>query len=61
MNKKPYVWEMVKEAINNLDGQASYSQIKDYIKSKYGDVNEKTITAQIIICTVNHIQESIIP
>ena len=54
MSIKPYVWEMVKEAINNLDGQASYSQIKDYIKSKYGDVNEKTITAQIIICTVNH-------
>jgi RecB family endonuclease NucS len=54
MNKKPYVWEMVKEAIEDLDGKASYSQIKDNIKQKYGGVNESTITAQIIVCTVNH-------
>ncbi len=54
MSNRPYVWEMVKEAINNLDGKASYSEIKNYIKQHYDDVNENTITAQIIVCTVNH-------
>ncbi|MHA1265556.1 MAG: endonuclease NucS domain-containing protein [Candidatus Helarchaeota archaeon] len=49
-----YVWQMVKEAIENLDGKATYSQIKDYIKNKFGNVNENTITCQIIVCTVNH-------
>ena len=54
MSQRPYVWQMVKEAINNLEGKASYSEIKDYIKQHYDDVNENTITAQIIVSTVNH-------
>ena len=45
---------MIKEAIENLGGKAAYSEIKDYIKNKYGEVNESTINCQIIICTVNH-------
>jgi len=45
---------MVKEAVESLDGQASYSDIRNYIRNKYGQVNEKTIVAQTIICTVNH-------
>jgi len=45
---------MIKEAIENLGGQASYSAIKQFIWRKYGDVNESTINAQIVICTVNH-------
>ena len=53
MSARPYVWQMIKEAVENLGGHASYSQIKEYIKSKYGDVNESTINAQIIVCTVN--------
>ena len=43
---------MVKEAVESLDGQASYSDIRNYIRNKYGQVNEKTIRAQTIICTV---------
>lgn len=54
MSKRPYVWEMVKETVEDLGGNATYSQIKDNIKQKYGDVNENTITAQTIVCTVNH-------
>lgn len=54
MSQRPYIWEMVKEAVNHLDGKASYSGIRDYIKHHYDDVNENTITAQTIACTVNH-------
>ena len=54
MNSKPYVWQMVKEAIENLGGKATYSEIRKYIKEKYGEINEKTIVCQIIACTVNH-------
>lgn len=54
MSRRPYVWEMVNEAVNNLDGKASYSEIRDFIKHHYDEVNENTITAQTIVCTVNH-------
>lgn len=43
-----------KASVENLGGRATYKDIINYIKEKYGDVNEKTIKAQIIICTVNH-------
>jgi len=48
------VWQMVKEAIDALEGQATYSDIKNYIHQNYDDVNENTINAQIIVSTVNH-------
>jgi hypothetical protein len=54
MDTKPFVWQMIKEAVEILGGQATYSEIKGYIKNKYGEVNESTITAQTIVCTVNH-------
>jgi len=54
MDNKPYVWQMIKEAIESLGGRATYSEIKEYIWKKYGEVNEGTITAQIAVCTVNH-------
>lgn len=51
---KPFVWQMIKEAVENLNGRATYSEIKDYIRKKWHDVNENTINAQIIVLTVNH-------
>lgn len=51
---RPYVWRMIKEAVNHLGGQISYTQIKDFIASRWDDVNLDTITAQIIVLTVNH-------
>jgi len=45
---------MIREAIEALNGKATYGEIKDYIKAKFGDVNDSTITCQIIICSVNH-------
>ncbi|MFC2166955.1 endonuclease NucS domain-containing protein [Acidobacteriota bacterium] len=54
MNAKPFVWQMVKEAVEKLGGKTNYSEIRKYILDTYGDVNENTITCQIIVCTVNH-------
>jgi len=54
MNSRPFVWQMVKEAVEKLGGKTSYTEIKRYIFDTYGDVNENTITCQIIVCTVNH-------
>jgi len=54
MDNKPPVWQMVKEAVESIGGNVSYSDIKRYIKDKYGDVNDSTITCQIIVCSVNH-------
>jgi hypothetical protein len=54
MADKPYVWQMIKEAMDNIGDKASYSDIRKYIHSKYGEVNDSTITCQIIVCTVNH-------
>ena len=45
---------MIKEAVENLNGQVSYSDIKEYINGKWTDVNQDTITAQIIVLSVNH-------
>ena len=63
---RPPVWQMIKEAIENLDGKATYPQIKEYISKKWDNVNQGTITAQIIVLTVNqpsriHYPENKIP
>jgi hypothetical protein len=29
--ERPYVWLMIKEAVENLNGLVSYSDIKEYI------------------------------
>lgn len=51
---RPPVWQMIKEAIHALDGKTTYGEIRDYIKTKFGDVNNSTVTCQTIICSVNH-------
>ena len=45
---------MVREATEQLGGSMSYAKIKEYIRAKYGEVNDSTMTCQIIICSVNH-------
>ncbi|MGE5371984.1 MAG: hypothetical protein ACM3QZ_08365 [Solirubrobacterales bacterium] len=51
--KRPPVWQMVREAVEKQKGETSYKDIKDYIWKRYGDVKERTINCQIIICSVN--------
>lgn len=50
---KPVVWKMVKEAVEAAGGESTNAQIKQYILSKYGDVNETTINCTILACCVN--------
>jgi len=47
------VWQMVRESVKNIGGEATYKQIIENVKSTYGEVNEGTIRDQIILCTVN--------
>lgn len=49
----PFVWQMVKEAVEKLGGRTTNSEIKRYIKDRYGTVNETTINCTILICCVN--------
>ena len=51
---KPYVWQMIQEAIDSLQSPVSYFEIRKYIDEKWEDVNKNTIIAQIIVLTVNH-------
>ena len=51
---KPYIWQMIKEAIENLNGKATYSELKEWILNNYNNVNENSLNASIIVCTVNH-------
>jgi hypothetical protein len=51
---KPYVREMVKEAIEALDGQTTNVELRDWILDRYPETNKNTIQCQIIVCTVNH-------
>lgn len=51
--ERPFVWQMIKEAIDNLKGRATYSELKNYINSKWVNVNEATINAQIVVLSVN--------
>jgi hypothetical protein len=51
--ERPYIWQMISEAILALNGRATYSEIKNYINSKWDDVKDATINAQITVLTVN--------
>ena len=52
-SKSKSVFSMVIEAVDNLEGEFTKKDIKDYIFSKYGEINEGTINCQTILGTVN--------
>ena len=51
--ERPYVWQMIKEAVENLNNRATYPEIKKYISDKWGEVNNSTINAQCLVLSVN--------
>lgn len=51
--KRPPVWMLVREAVESMDGEATYQDIKEYIWRRHKDIKERTINCQIIICCVN--------
>lgn len=52
--RKPYVWQMIKSAVDNLNGEISYTDIKNYISRNWDSINPLTVTDQIQVLTVNH-------
>ncbi len=51
---QPYVWQMVREAVEALGGQTTNVAVRDWILERYPGTNKNTIQCQIIVCTVNH-------
>lgn len=49
---RPFLWQMIKEAVERT-GAASYAEIREYIRGRYGEVNANSLNAQITVCTVN--------
>ncbi|MGG4495600.1 endonuclease NucS domain-containing protein [Brevibacillus reuszeri] len=49
----PYTWQMIKEAVEELGGKTSNSEIRKYIHDKYGGVKDNTINCTILTCCVN--------
>jgi endonuclease len=52
--KRPFVWQMIREAIQALGGKTTNVQLRDWILAKYAGTNTTTIQCTIIVCTVNH-------
>ena len=50
--QRPFLWQMIKEAVERT-GAASYAEIREYIRGRYGEVNANSLNAQITVCTVN--------
>lgn len=50
----PTIWEMVKETVENVGHETSYSEIKKQVRDAYGDINDSSLNCTIIACSVNH-------
>ena len=53
MSQRPTLYQMVREAIMQLGGKASPSDIRAYLREKYQGVNQNSVNAHIALCTVN--------
>ncbi len=51
---RPFVWQMIREAVNALGGATTNVAVRDWIVGRYAGTNTATIQAQITVCTVNH-------
>ena len=51
---EPPIWQLVRDAIQHFNREVSYSELKQFVWAQYPDVNNSTLTCQIIICSVNH-------
>lgn len=51
---RPYVWQMVRDAVEALGTPTTNLAVRDWILKRYPDTNKSTIQCQIINCTVNH-------
>jgi len=53
-DRRPAVWQMVREAVNALGTETTNVAVRDWILQKYPGTNKGTISCAIITCTVNH-------
>jgi len=51
---KPFVWQMVKEAVEVNGNKSTNTAIRDWVLEHYPGVNVNSILNAIIVCTVNH-------
>lgn len=54
MSDRPPVWQMVRDAVDSLGSPTTNADIREYVNSKYENVNPNTLNCQITICSVNH-------
>ncbi len=53
MSQRPTLVELVRKAIERLGGKATNADIRRYLRGKYPDINDNSVSAHIILCTVN--------
>jgi len=51
---RPYVWQMIRGAVEALGGDTTNVAVRDWIEQHYAGTNRNTIGCQTIVCTVNH-------
>lgn len=49
----PAIWEMIKEAVASIGQETTYPEIKQYVRQRYGEINESSLNCSIIASTVN--------
>lgn len=52
-SKRPYVWQMVREAVEVLGSPTTNVAVREWILNRYPGTNKSTIQCQIAVCTVN--------
>lgn len=53
MSRRPYIWQMVRQAIEALAGEVTRSEMIEYVTSRYPGAKESSVSTHIITCTVN--------
>ncbi|HEY1011515.1 MAG TPA: endonuclease NucS domain-containing protein [Herpetosiphonaceae bacterium] len=51
--QRPFLWQMIKAAVEQLGGAASYAEIRDVMRQRWGAINDSSVSAQIMVCSVN--------
>lgn len=51
---RPFVWQMIREALEVHGNRTTNIAVKDWVLAHYPDINVNTLLNNIIICTVNH-------
>jgi hypothetical protein len=51
---KPFVWQMIKEAVEAHGNKCSNVDVKTWVLERYPGTSANTVLNQIIVCTVNH-------